>query len=155
MGLVCTSEKLSIIHSPGDWRGFTRFLKDLIHGGFNFLAYERTYSQNIDDEPILVGYTNEDTNDDDIHRNYKSEILDFSAEFILNIGNVLFHSPYNKWNLYGVFGLGVNLPKTYVDLLHDGQLYDFSGVTEGLDLTTSEGRKEARNNLKDLVGWRF
>jgi outer membrane protein OmpA-like peptidoglycan-associated protein len=123
--------------------------------GFNFLAQERTYTQNIDDEPILVGYTDETTNDDDIHRNYKSEILDLSAEFILNIGNVLFHSAYNKWNLYGVFGIGVNLPKTYVDLLHDGQLYDFSSVTEGVDLTTSEGRKEARNNLKDLLDGDF
>jgi OOP family OmpA-OmpF porin len=123
--------------------------------GFNYLAYERTYTQNVDDTPILAGYTDESTNDDDIHRNYKSEIIDLSAEFILNIGNVLFHNAYNKWNLYGVFGLGVNLPKTHVDLLHDGQLYDFSSVTEGLDLTTTEGRKEARNNLKDLLDGDF
>jgi len=123
---------------------------------FNFLSHERTYTQNIDESPQLVGYTDESTNTDNIHRNYKSNILDLSAEFILNIGNILFHSPYNKWNLYGVFGLGVNLPKTYVDLLQaDGSLYDFSGVTEGLDLTTTSGRNEARNNLKDLLDGDF
>ena len=123
---------------------------------FNFLAYERTYSQNIDESPQLVGYTDENTNADDIHRNYKSEILDLSFEFILNMGNILFHSPANKWNLYGILGVGVNIPKTYVDLLQaDGSLYDFSGVSEGLDLTTNEGRKEARKNLKELLDGDF
>jgi len=123
--------------------------------GFNFLSSERTYTQNIDNSPILAGYTDETTNADDIHRNYKSNILDFSAELILNIGNVLFHSPSNKWNLFGAFGLGVDFPKTYVDLLHNGQLYDFSSVTEGLDLTTSAGRNKARKNLKNLLDGDF
>jgi len=123
---------------------------------FNFLEDERTYQQNINDEPQLVGYTDESTAADNIHRNYKSEILDFSAEFILNMGNVLFHNASNKWNLYGILGIGVNLPKTYVDLLDaNGQLYDFSGVTEGLDLTTNDGRNQARKNLKELLDGDF
>ncbi len=122
---------------------------------FNFLAYERTYQQNIANFPILAGYTDESTNSDNIHRNYKTNILDLSAEFVLNIGNVLFHSASNKWNLYGVFGIGLNFPKTFVDLLHNGQLYDFSSVTEGLDLGTSSGRNQARKNLKNLLDGDF
>jgi hypothetical protein len=57
--------------------------------GFNYLEVERTYSQNIDEFPILAGYTDETTNDDNIHRNYQSNIISFTAEAVLNIGNVL------------------------------------------------------------------
>ena len=123
---------------------------------FSNLASERTYQQNIDDSPILVGYTDLSTPDDDIHRNYESNILAFTVEGILNIGNVLFHSPSNKWNLYTALGLGVNIPDVGVDLLDaNGQLYNFASVTEGLDLTTKAGRNDARNNLKDLLDGDF
>jgi OOP family OmpA-OmpF porin len=124
--------------------------------GFNYLEVERTYSQNIDEFPILAGYTDETTNDDNIHRNYQSNILSFTAEAVLNIGNVLFHSPSNKWNLYTAVGLGVNIPDVGVDLLDaNGQLYDFSSVTAGIDLTTSDGRNQARDNLKELLDGDF
>ncbi len=122
---------------------------------FNFLEAERTYQQNYLDEPGLTAYTDETTNADNIHRNYKSNILDISFEGILNIGNILFHNPSNKWNFYGVLGGGLDLPKTHVDLLHDGQPYDFSGVISGLDLNTSSGRNEARKRLKDLLDGDF
>jgi OOP family OmpA-OmpF porin len=124
--------------------------------GFNYLEVERTYSQNIDEFPILAGYTDETTNDDNIHRNYQSNIISFTAEAVLNIGNVLFHSPSNKWNLYSAIGLGVNIPDVGVDLIDaNGQLYDFSSVTAGIDLTTSDGRNEARDNLKELLDGDF
>ncbi len=122
---------------------------------FNFLAYEKTYSQNVDDFPQLVGYTDESTNADNIHRNYKSEMFSFAIEGLLNIGNILFHSPANKWNLYTAFGLGAYIPEVSVDLLDGDQLYDFSGLTEGVDLTTKAGRKESRSNLKDLLDGEF
>jgi OOP family OmpA-OmpF porin len=68
----------------------------------------------------------------------------------------LFHSPSNKWNLYSAVGLGVNIPDVGVDLLDaNGQLYDFSSVTAGIDLTTSDGRNEARDNLKELLDGDF
>jgi OOP family OmpA-OmpF porin len=123
---------------------------------YNFLAGERTYNQNIDEFPILVGYTDVNTDEDNIHRNYSTNLLAFTAEGILNIGNVLFHNPSNKWNLYTAIGLGVNIPDVGVDLLDaDGQLYNFASVTEGLDLTTSDGRNEARENLKNLLDGEF
>jgi outer membrane protein OmpA-like peptidoglycan-associated protein len=122
---------------------------------FNFLAAERTYSQNIADFPVLAAYTDESIQEDNIHRNYKANILGVSFEGILNIGNVLFHNPSNKWNFYGVIGGGLNFPETAVDLLHDGQPYDFSGVQEGLDLTTQDGRNESRKRLKELLDGDF
>ena len=50
---------------------------------FNFLEHEKTYQQNLDDSPVLVGYTDENSATDNIHRNYKAEILSFSLEGIL------------------------------------------------------------------------
>ncbi|HJW29775.1 MAG TPA: hypothetical protein VJ508_11115, partial [Saprospiraceae bacterium] len=118
---------------------------------FNFLSAERTYNQNLATEPQLIAYTDETSSADNIHRNYKADILDLSLEGILNIGNILFHNPSNKWNFYGVLGGGLDLPKTKVDLLHNGQPYDFSGVSAGLDLTTKKGRNESRKRLKELL----
>jgi len=123
---------------------------------FGYLGSERTYQQNVEDTPILAGYTDLNTGEDDIHRNYESNILAFTLEGILNIGNVLFHSPSNKWNLYTALGLGVNIPDVGVDLLDaNGQLYNFATVTEGVDLTTKQGRSDARDNLKNLLDGDF
>ncbi len=122
---------------------------------FNFLEAERTYQQNIQDVPLLSGYTDETTNSDNIHRNYETNILSFTIAGILNIGNVLFHNPSNKWNLYAVIGGGLDIPKTSVDLFNGEQLYDFSGVSAGLDLTTRDGRNESRKRLKDLLDGDF
>ncbi|MEO6133006.1 MAG: OmpA family protein [Saprospiraceae bacterium] len=122
---------------------------------FNFLGVERTYNQNIQEHPLLANYTDISTNADNIHRNYKANILQFTFEGIINIGNVLFHNPSNKWNLYAVAGVGLDLPKTYVDLFNGDQLYDFSDVAAGLDLTTRKGRNESRKNLKNLLDGDF
>jgi len=119
--------------------------------GFNYFGSEKTYSQNKDTSPQLAGYIDETTSADDINRNYKTELLAFSFEGILNIGNILFHNPVNKWNFYAVAGIGLDVPNTSVNLLNGDELYDFSTVTEGLDLTTSDGRNQARDNLKELL----
>src|SRR5687768_565036 len=116
---------------------------------FAHLQSERTYRQNIDAVPALSGYTG------NIHRNYKNNLLDLSLEGIFNFGNILFHNPTNKWNVFLVVGAGLGFPKTYVDLLNGDQIYDFSGVSEGLDLTTNEDRKESRDRLKALLDGDF
>lgn len=118
---------------------------------FNFLASERVYGQRIGEEPNLVAYTDVNTDADNIHRSFRTSILTFSLEGIINIGNVLFHGASNKWNFYGVLGAGMYIPQVTLDLLNGDQVYDFSTVTAGLDINTSEGRKEARQNLKDLL----
>ena len=122
---------------------------------FNFFGSERTYQQNYEETPILGQYIDENTNADNIHRNYKTNFLDLSLEGIFNFGNILFHNPSNKWNTFVVLGGGLGFPKTYVDLLDGDQLYDFSSVSEGLDLETAEGRKESRSRLKDLLDGDF
>jgi hypothetical protein len=78
---------------------------------FNYLSSEKTYTQNIDQSPILVGYTDESNPEDNIARNYKTDMVSVSLEGILNIGNVLFHGPTNKWNLYTAIGVGLSIPE--------------------------------------------
>jgi len=118
---------------------------------FNFLATERVYQQRIGELPNLAAYTDVNSNDDNIHRNYKTSVLAFSLEGILNIGNILFHSPSNNWNVYGVIGGGLYIPTVNLDLLDGDQPYNFSSVSSGIDLNTASGRKDSRKNLKDLL----
>lgn len=86
-----------------------------------------------------------------IHRNYETTIISGSIEGVLNIGNILFHQPSNKWNIYGVLGVGVNAPDVTINLFDGNSPYDFESVTAGLDLENSDDRKTARENLKDLL----
>lgn len=122
---------------------------------FNYFESERTYQQNYTEKPILGGYTDESTHADNIHRNYKTNLLDLSFEGIFNFGNMLFHSPTNKWNVFIVAGAGLGFPKTFVDLLNGDELYNFASVIEGLDMETNEGRKESRTRLKNLLDGDF
>lgn len=118
---------------------------------FDYFGSERTYLQNQTQFPQLFGYTNQDINTDNIHRNYKTSIMAFSLEGILNVGNVLFHNSANKWNMYGIIGAGFYIPDVKVNLLNGDQLYDFSSATAGVDLNTSAGRKEARKRVRELL----
>ena len=110
------------------------------------LRVERLYHQN--SNSAISGYVN---NGSPVHRNYKTSILGGSLEAVLNIGNLLFHQDRNKWNTYGVLGIGLSLPDVNVNLLNGNSLYNFEGVTAGLDLSTQDGRKESRKRLKDLL----
>lgn len=110
------------------------------------LKVERLYVQNR--TTPIAGYV---TNGDVIHRNYKTSVIGGSVEAVLNIGNLLFHKDRNKWNTYAVLGLGLNIPNVNVNLLNGSALYNFEGVSSGLDLASGDGRKEARKRLKDLL----
>ncbi|MDH3650742.1 MAG: OmpA family protein [Saprospiraceae bacterium] len=110
------------------------------------MARERFYSQNPPGN--LTSYVE---SGDAIHRNYKTSMFGGSFEAILNIGNLLFHQDRNKWNVYSLIGVGLNVPDTKIDLLNGSSPYNFSSVTSGLDLQTRSDRKESRSRLKDLL----
>ncbi|MCB0688337.1 MAG: OmpA family protein [Saprospiraceae bacterium] len=113
---------------------------------YTTLEVERLYQQN-KNTPIS-GYV---ANRGQIHRNYKTSIIGGSVEAVLNIGNLLFHKDRNIWNTYAVLGVGLNIPDVKVNLLNGNSLYNFEGVTSGLDLSTGDGRKESRKRLKALL----
>ncbi len=109
------------------------------------MARERFYAGG---SPNLAGYVESGSA---IHRNNKTSIVGGSFEALLNIGNLLFHQERNKWNVYAVVGLGVNVPNADIDLLNGNSPYNFSSVTSGLDLSSKSDRREARSRLKDLL----
>ncbi len=109
------------------------------------LQQERLFRQNSNG---IAGYVE---NGQRIHRNYRSQIIGGSVQGVVNIGNLLFHQENNKWNLYTLLGIGLNIPNTEIDLLNGSSLYDFNSVTAGLDLDKASDRREARSNLKDLL----
>ena len=109
------------------------------------LRVERLFAQNNNG---IDGYVNEGGR---VHRNYRTSIVGGSIEGLINIGNLLFHQPRNKYNFYAVVGIGLNIPSTKVDLLNGSSLYNFESVTSGLNLDTQKDRREARKNLKDLL----
>ena len=117
--------------------------------GAGTLRVERLFAQN---QTAIRDYVR---NNEGVHRNYHSKILGGSFEAVLNIGNLLFHQERNRWNAYAVVGVGLNVPNTDVDLLNGNSLYNFSSVTNGLDLDKQDDRREARKRLKDLLDGDF
>ncbi len=86
-----------------------------------------------------------------LHRNYKTNIWGASIEGVLNLGNILFHSPDPKWSLNIAGGIGLNSPNTKVNLFNGNNNYNWASVTEGIDLTRKDDRKEARDRLKEML----
>lgn len=85
------------------------------------------------------------------HRNYKTNIFGGQIEGVLNLGNILFHSANPKWSLNLAGGLGFNVPKTTVNFFNGNSNYNWGSVTQGVDLTSKDGRKEARDRLKEML----
>jgi outer membrane protein OmpA-like peptidoglycan-associated protein len=112
------------------------------------LRAERTFQQNGNNQGTTSTYLESDNG---IHRNYKTNNLFFSVEGVVNIGNILFHKERNKWGLYGVVGVGLNIPDVNIDLLNGSTAYDFVNLRNGLDLTLRADRKTARERLKNLL----
>ena len=113
----------------------------------NVFRTERTYQQNV------VGTAGAVLGDDGsvIHRNYKTSTVFLSAEGILNIGNILFHKERNKWGLYGVVGVGLNVPSVTVNLLDGNTPLNFASVIGGRDVSLRDDRKAIRKDLKALL----
>jgi OmpA-OmpF porin, OOP family len=83
---------------------------------------------------------------------YRSEFWQASLDGIVNIGNLLFHKQNNKWNVYGLTGVGVYGYRTYYDVYKGsartgGDFYDYKAIADR-DLNTFAGR-DAR--LQDIL----
>ncbi|MCB0514453.1 MAG: OmpA family protein [Chitinophagales bacterium] len=86
-------------------------------------------------------------NNNVVFYNYKTQIREAVISGIVNLNNIKFHKRRNRWNLYGIFGIGGFLYNTTMDQLNaNGEEYDYSGIAYGID----EQRKDAKQKLKDL-----
>lgn len=85
------------------------------------------------------------------HRNYKTKIWGGSIEGVINIGNILFHSPDPKWSMNLAGGIGFNSPKTTLNIFNGNSNYNWASVTQGLDIDQKSDRKEIRKRLHDML----
>ena len=123
--------------------------------GFQVLPHEKTYNQNYN-EPATSAISDYVSTGQNFHRNYQTQIILGDVQAIVNIGNLLFHRERNKWNLYSGMGMGIYSPNVKVDLLDaNGEIYPFDEVTDNLDYTVQDDRKQMRKNLKDLLDGDF
>ena len=80
--------------------------------------------------------------------NYKTQVLDFSLQTVLNIGNIRFHKDHTKLNLYGFAGLGGMIYNPKIDSHNGDQNYDFSTLNQnGL----YSDRRELKKSVKNLL----
>ena len=81
---------------------------------------------------------------------YKTSYFYGALQGVLNIGNILFHKPNNKWNWYTAVGIGLDNNNTKLDLLNGTAPYtNLEGSVTG-NLNTKAGRKERKADIKAI-----
>jgi OOP family OmpA-OmpF porin len=75
-----------------------------------------------------------------------------SMQMVINLNNIRFHKPSNKWSVNGIVGIGGSSYRTYYDALDaNGDAYDFRSVSDGLDPRTLADRNTIRDNVKGML----
>lgn len=83
--------------------------------------------------------------------NYKTTYMSLSAQGVWTLNSFSFKKQARKFNVYLLGGVGVNSYKAYYDALgSDGMMYDFN-MADVDQPDTKEGRKNIKNNVKDLL----
>ncbi len=86
--------------------------------------------------------------------NYRLRMYSLSLQGILNVGNILFHKPTNKWNWYMVIGLSGYSHQTDLNLRDEnGNMYtNLIALSnyDNLDFNTRSGRNEIKKNLNNI-----
>lgn len=80
-------------------------------------------------------------------RTFKTKNIQGSIDFVLNLGNLLFHKPRNKWNVYIAGGLGLTKADVTMNYLNGDVPYDYSK----LDADFKDNTRAKRNALRDLL----
>ncbi|WP_235291938.1 OmpA family protein [Portibacter lacus] len=81
------------------------------------------------------------------YRNFKSTSITGGLSAIVNVGNLLFHSPRNKWNAYLGVGLGVTSTTVKMDYLNGTTPYDWSSI----ESQHSENTRQKRNDIRAML----
>lgn len=82
---------------------------------------------------------------------YKTTYGYVAMQGVINIGNLLFHSPSNKWNWYTTIGVGLDSHSTKLDLKDENGAYytnliKDAGYTDE-SFNTQSGRSDIKNKL--------
>ena len=57
---------------------------------------------------------------------YKVSYIHGAIQGVVNIGNILFHQPSNKWNWYGVVGVGLSVTVNTIKLSQPNEVVKVS-----------------------------
>ena len=86
------------------------------------------------------------------YANYKMNYHAASLQAVVNINNIRFHKPSNKWSLNWILGVGANAYNTRYDALDkNGNAYDFGGVSNNLNPSVLADRRTIRDNAKGIL----
>lgn len=80
-------------------------------------------------------------------RTFRAKNLQGSVDLVVNIGNLLFHKPRNKWNLYAGMGMGLTKANVTMNYLNGDTPYDYSKI----DSDNPDNTKAKRNAIRDLL----
>ena len=96
----------------------------------------------------VLNLDNKSTNlSQNTYRNFQTNSFSGGISGIVNIGNLLFHSPRNKWNAY--LGVGFSLTSTEVkmDYLNGSTPYDWSAIESAHNSNSRQKRNDIRAAL--------
>lgn len=75
-----------------------------------------------------------------------------SLQAVINLNNIRFHKPDNKWSFNAIVGIGANAYQSYYDALDaNGDAYDFRNVANNLDPAVMADRRTIRDNVKGIL----
>jgi outer membrane protein OmpA-like peptidoglycan-associated protein len=79
-----------------------------------------------------------------------------SIQAVINLNNIRFHKPSNKWSVNAILGLGFNAYQSFYDALDgNGAAYDFRNVANGLDPAVLGDRRTIRDNVKGITDGKY
>lgn len=81
---------------------------------------------------------------------YSSEYYQASLQGVVQVGNLLFHKPDNRWAVYGFAGLGVSAYSTKYDAKAGNNIYSFPSSKLNQDATNFAGRDERYRVLNSI-----
>lgn len=82
------------------------------------------------------------------YRNFSTRNYTGAASLIFNIGNILFHSERNKWNLYLGVGFAVTATNVKMDYYQgENTAYNWDGIEANFGANT----KEKRDAIRDIL----
>ncbi len=98
---------------------------------------------NYKNNPAWAGYN---STTDKVFYNYKTQLVDVSAQMLFNLTNIGFHKAEPKFALYAIAGVGMTSYKANVDALNGGGArYNFNSISSNLSAS------ETRSALKALL----
>lgn len=96
----------------------------------------------------VLNLDNKDTNlSAGTYRNFRATNFTGAFSGIVNIGNLLFHSPRNRWNVYAGAGIAVTSAEVQMNYLNGNSAYNWSSIESQHSSNTRQKRSDIKAGL--------